>query len=77
MRKKKRFYPRVRNGKVEGNTGMFPHIVRHKEKEVLFFIGNGVGYLAIPTMMQSFPDDYKGVCTRDKETFRKYQLEEE
>ena len=42
MRKKKRFYPRVRNGKVEGNTGMFPHIVRHKEKEVLFFIGNGV-----------------------------------
>ena len=77
MRKKKRFYPRLRNGKVEGNTGMFPHIVLHKEKQVLFFIGNGVGYLAIPTMMKSFPEDYKGVATRNIETFRKYQLEEE
>ena len=75
MRKKKRFYPRKRNGKVEGNTGLFPNIVNHKEKEVLFLIGNGVGYLAVPSMMKSFPEGYKGVCTRNKETFRKYEIE--
>tara|TARA_B100000965_G_scaffold45195_1_gene33081 strand:- start:685 stop:918 length:234 start_codon:yes stop_codon:yes gene_type:complete len=77
MRKKKRFYPRKRNGKVEGNTGLFPYIVRHQEKEVLFLIGNGVGYMAIPTMMKSFPEGYRGVCTRNRETFRKYELEQE
>tara|TARA_B100001175_G_C19133754_1_gene460219 strand:+ start:249 stop:485 length:237 start_codon:yes stop_codon:yes gene_type:complete len=70
MTKRKNF-PRLRNGKLEG-TGMPPHFIDEKKKEVVFHIPGGFPVvMAIPTWMQAFPKDYKGVSCRCEETFYK------
>ena len=47
---KRKNYPRLRNGKLEG-TGMPPHFIDEKKKEVVFHIPGGfpVVMLLIPT----------------------------
>lgn len=65
-------YPRLRNGKLEG-TGMPPTVVLDDEKEVIFYIPNGYPTtLGIPNWMKYFPDDYKGVVTRNADAFKKW-----
>ena len=65
-------YPRLRNGKLEG-TGMPPTVVLDDKKEVIFYIPNGYPTtLAIPNLMKSFPDDYRGVVTRNPDAFKKW-----
>ena len=64
-------YPRLRNGKLEG-TGMPPHFVDEKKKEVVFHIKGGYPVtMVIPTFMQSFPKGFKGATCRCEETFYK------
>jgi len=68
---KRKNYPRLRNGKLEG-TGMPPHFIDEKKKEVVFHLkGTFPVQLAIPTWMQSFPEGFKGVTCRCEETFYK------
>ena len=38
---KRKNYPRLRNGKLEG-TGMPPHFIDEKKKEVVFYIKGGL-----------------------------------
>ena len=67
----RRNYPRLRNGKLEGG-GLPPHFIDEKNKEVVFHIKGGYPVtMAIPTWMQSFPKDFKGVTCRCEETFYK------
>tara|TARA_Y100001970_G_scaffold164253_1_gene200675 strand:- start:5657 stop:5905 length:249 start_codon:yes stop_codon:yes gene_type:complete len=62
-------YPRLRNGKLEG-TGMPPHFLDEKKKEVIFHIKGGFPTtMLIPTWMKYFPPDYKGYACRCEETF--------
>ena len=64
-------YPRLRNGKLEG-TGMPPHFVDEKKKEVTFYIPGGFPTtMLIPSWMKFFPPDYKGYACRCEETFYK------
>tara|TARA_Y100001963_G_C6718546_1_gene417961 strand:+ start:796 stop:1011 length:216 start_codon:yes stop_codon:yes gene_type:complete len=51
---------------------MPPYVVLEEEKRVIFFMESGMGYLAIPAFMKKFPEGYRGLRCRDKETFRKY-----
>lgn len=69
MRKK---HPRMRSGKFSTDKCIPPYVALEEEKQVLFLIESGVAYLAIPTFMKQFPDDYKGLRVRNKETFREY-----
>ena len=49
-----------------------PHLIDQKNKEVVFHIKGGHPVkMAIPAWMKSFPDDYKGITCRYKETFYK------
>ena len=65
-------YPKVRNGKFRSGEYLPPFVVLEEEKQVLFLIESGMAYLAIGTFMKQFPEGYKGLRCRDKETFRKY-----
>ena len=68
---KRKNYPRLRNGKLEG-TGMPPHFIDEKNKEVVFHIKGGYPVtMAIPSFMKSFPKGFKGVTCRCEETFYK------
>ena len=49
-----------------------PHVVLEEEKQVIFFIESGMAYLAIGAFMKKFPEGYRGLRCRDKETFIKY-----
>jgi len=51
---------------------MPPYVVLEDEKEVLFFMESGMGYLAIGSLMKKFPEGYKGLRVRKRETFIKY-----
>ena len=51
---------------------MPPHVVLHEDKQVLFLIESGMAYLAMGNFMKNFPDGYRGLRCRDKDTFRKY-----
>ena len=51
---------------------MPPYVVLEDEKEVLFFMESGMGYLAIGSFMKKFPEGYKGLRVRNRETFIKY-----
>ena len=67
----RRNYPRLRNGKLEGE-GLPPHFVNEKEKEVVFHLkGAYPATIAIPTWLKHFPVAYKGVVVRCEETFYK------
>ena len=67
----RRNYPRLRNGKSEG-TGMPPHFIDEKKKEVVFHSPGGFPVvMAIPTWMKYFPPEDKGVACRCEETFYK------
>ena len=49
-----------------------PHFIDAKKKEVVFHIKGGYPVtMSIPTWMKSFPDEYKGISYRYKETFYK------
>ena len=64
-------YPPLRNVKLEGG-GMPPHFLDKKKKEAIFHIKGGFPVtMEIPSWMQSFPGDYKGVVVRCEETFYK------
>ena len=68
---KRKNYPRLRNEKSEG-TFIPPYFIDEKKKEVVFHIPGGFPIvMAIPTWMEFFPDDYKGVACRCEETFYK------
>ena len=68
---KRKNYPRLRNGKLEG-TGMPPHFVDEKKKEVTFHIPGGFPTtMLIPSWMKFFPPDYKDYACRCEETFYK------
>ncbi len=56
-------------------TNLPSHIVNDEEKKVYFLLGNGVGYLGIPTFLKSFPEGYKGIVVRTKEGFDQLQRE--
>ena len=62
----------MRNGKFSSGEYMPPYIVLEEQKQVLFLIESGMAYLAIGAFMKHFPDGYKGLRVRDKETFREY-----
>ena len=49
-----------------------PYVVLEDKKEVLFFMESGMGYLAIGSFMKKFPEGYKGLRVRNRETFIKY-----
>ena len=49
-----------------------PYVVLEDKKEVLFFMESGMGYLAIGSFMKKFPEGYKGLRCRNRETFIKY-----
>ena len=67
----RKHYSRLRNGKLEG-TGMPPHFVDKKKKEVTFHIPGGFPTtMLIPSWMKFFPPDYKGYACRCEETFYK------
>ena len=51
---------------------MPPYVVLEEEKEVVFLIESGMGYLAMGAFMKKFPDGYKGVRVRTKESFRRF-----
>ncbi len=51
---------------------MPPYVVLEEEKQVLFYMESGMGYLAIGSFMRKFPEGYKGLRCRDRETFIKY-----
>ena len=63
---------RKRNTRFKEQGWMPPHVVLHEEKQVLFLIESGMAYLAMGNFMKNFPDDYRGIRCRDKDTFRKY-----
>ena len=47
-----------------------PHFIDEKNKQVVFHLKGGYSASTeIPTWMKSFPDGYKGVTVRGKETF--------
>jgi len=49
-----------------------PHFIDENKKEVVFHLKGGYPVkMVIPTWMQSFPRDYKGVVVRCEETFYK------
>ena len=52
----------------------FPYVVLDDEKEVLFFIANPYpSCLALSSIMkEKFPEGYRGVVVRNKDTFIKY-----
>ena len=50
-----------------------PHYVDEKKKEVVFHLKGGYPVtMAIPTWMQSFPDDYKSIVVSSLDEFKKY-----
>ena len=66
-------YPLLRNGNLEGG-GLPPHYVDEKKNQVVFHLPGGYPTtLAIPTWMERFPDNYKGVAVRCEETFYKWR----
>tara|TARA_Y100000589_G_C26600121_1_gene405937 strand:- start:46 stop:234 length:189 start_codon:yes stop_codon:yes gene_type:complete len=55
---------------------MPPSIVNHKEKEVYFYIPNGMPTtMGIPNWMRSFPDGYRGLVVKNKDYFDQLKKE--
>ena len=73
----KRIKPKNRSNKLKEPSSSVPikHIVNDPEKVVYFLIESGMAYLAIGNWMKSFPDDYKGVVVKTRETFEKLKKE--
>ena len=74
---KRKNYPRLRNGKLEG-TGMPPHFIDEKKKEVTFHIPGGFPTtMLIPSWMKFFPPDYKGLVVKTKDHLDRLRKEVE
>ena len=55
-----------------------PHIVLQESKEVIFYLENPLpSVITIPTWMQSFPDDYKGMIMTNACLFKKIKDQSE
>ena len=49
-----------------------PHIVLQESKEVIFYLENKLpSEITIPTLMKSFPDDYKGMIMTNACLFKR------
>ncbi len=73
----KRPKPKNRTNKLKDSGSSIPinHLVNDADKVVYFLIESGMAYLAIGNWMKRFPDDYKGVVVKTKETFGKLRKE--
>ena len=68
-------------GKTKGSSmqrkkigGLSDYVVLKDEKEVMFYLEDPYPTcMAIPKIMERFPDDYKSIVTRDLEEFKKYR----
>ena len=52
--------------------GLSDYVVLKDEKEVIFYLPDPYPTcMAIPKIMERFPDDYKSIVTRDLDEFKK------
>ena len=67
--KRRRFYSRMRNGKVEGAGSFFrPHIVIEEKKQVWILIESAITAMGVGSQMKRHYPDYEA-CLCNRETF--------